>query len=391
MKNSTKPTPNANPVIRLLGLGEAGVKLVETLAMIGPGGIETYSLDTDNRSLARCHQSQTFLLGQAIPCGLGTGGDSALARAAVESDSEHLAGIVRGADLVFIVAGMGGGTGTGAASFLANLAKEAGALVVGVAATPFDCEGIRRCNQATGGVRDLKQVADAVFHFPNQDVVLMEGANISLHEALDIANRHLCEAVLGVSRMLLDSGMLNVSFGDLQAALRGRHSLGSVVHVDASGDDRAAAVCRELTKTHEEVRRGPLADLVTWAADGVRGEVTLVVCGAVPTAAVGDTPAELRAAVADHEAAGSTRKEAILEIAKMRGRLGAFERNTVQTNVRSLQIGLENITASESKIRDADFALETAKLSRAQILSQAGTAMLAQANQAPQSVLSLLR
>ena len=115
MKNSTKPTPNANPVIRLLGLGEAGVKLVETLAMIGPGGIETYSLDTDNRSLARCHQSQTFLLGQAIPCGLGTGGDSALARAAVESDSEHLAGIVRGADLVFTVAGVGGGPGTAAA------------------------------------------------------------------------------------------------------------------------------------------------------------------------------------------------------------------------------------------------------------------------------------
>ena len=82
MKNSTKPVPNANPVIRLLGLGEAGVKLVETLAMIGPGGIETYSLDTDNRSLARCHQSQTFLLGQAIPCGLGTGGDSALAHEA---------------------------------------------------------------------------------------------------------------------------------------------------------------------------------------------------------------------------------------------------------------------------------------------------------------------
>ena len=132
---------------------------------------------------------------------MGTGGDSALARAAVESDRDQLAEIVRGAYLVFIVAGMGGGTGTGAAPFLANLAKEAGALVVGVAATPFDCEGVRRCNQATGGVRDLKQVADAVFHFPNQDVVLMEGENVSLHEALDIANRHLCEAVLGVSRM----------------------------------------------------------------------------------------------------------------------------------------------------------------------------------------------
>ncbi len=255
MKNPTKNPLNANPVIRLLGLGEAGVKLVETLAMIGPGGIETYSLDTDNRSLARCHQSQTFLLGQAIPCGLGTGGDSALARAVVESDSDQLAEIVRGADLVFIVAGMGGGTGTGAAQFLANLAKEAGALVVGVVATPFDCEGVRRCNQATGGVRDLKQVADAVFHFPNQDVILMEGANISLHEALDIANCHLCEAVLGVSRMLLESGMLNVSFSDLQTALRGRHSLSSVVHVDGSGEDRADAIVRKLL-AHPAARGG---------------------------------------------------------------------------------------------------------------------------------------
>ena len=88
---------------------------------------------------------------------------------------------------------------------------------------------------------------------------------------------------------------------------------------EAFGDDRPAAVCRELTKTHEEVRRGPLAELVTWAADGVRGEVTLVVSGAVPTAAVGDTPAELRAAVADHEAAGATRKEASLEVARRAG------------------------------------------------------------------------
>ena len=263
MKSSTKPAPNANPVIRLIGLGEAGVKLVETLAMIGPGGIETYSLDTDNRSLARCHQSKAFLLGQAIPCGLGTGGDSALARAAVESESEQLAGIVRGADLVFIVAGMGGGTGTGAASFLANLAKEAGALVVGVVATPFDCEGIRRCNQASGGVRDLKQVADAVFHFPNQDIVLMEGASVSLQEALDIANRHLCEAVLGVSRMLLDSGMLNVSFGDLQAALRGRHSLGSVIHVDASGDDRAGDAVRKLLAHPSALGGEPLQEAST--------------------------------------------------------------------------------------------------------------------------------
>ncbi len=255
MSNPDEQTAGANPTIRLIGLGETGVKLVETLAMIAPEGVEAHSLDTDNRSLSRCHQSRTFLLGQAIPCGLGTGGDSALARAAVESDNDELTEIVRGTDLVFVVAGMGGGTGTGAAPFLANLAKEAGALVVGVAATPFECEGIQRCNQATGGLRDLKQVADVVFYFPNQDVILMEGPDIALHQALEIANRHLCEAVLGVSRMLLEPGMLNVSFADLQASVRDRHSLGSVVHVEASGEDRADDAVRKLL-AHPAARGG---------------------------------------------------------------------------------------------------------------------------------------
>ena len=156
------------PVIRFIGLGETGVKLVETLAMIGLNGVESYSLDTDNRSLSRCHQSKTLLLGKSIPCGLGAGGDIALARAAIESDRDYLAKLVSEVDLVFVIAGMGGGTGTEAASFVARLAKEAGALVVGVAATPFNCEGSRRCNKAAGGIRDLKQSSDVVFHFSNE-------------------------------------------------------------------------------------------------------------------------------------------------------------------------------------------------------------------------------
>jgi len=255
MNDTSSKLSGGEPVIRLIGLGETGVKLVETLAMIGPDVVESYSLDTDNRSLSRCHQSQTMLLGQVIPCGLGTGGDVALARAAVESDRDLLAKMIEGANLVFVIAGMGGGTGTGAAPLVASLAKEAGALVVGVAATPFDCEGARRCNQATGGLRDLKMASDVVFHFSNQDVVSMIGAETSLNNALEIANRHLCESVLGVSRMLLEPGLLNVSFGDLQSAVQGRQSLGSVVHVEGSGQDRAAAAVEKIL-AHPAARGG---------------------------------------------------------------------------------------------------------------------------------------
>jgi cell division protein FtsZ len=281
MSNPEMETISTKPTIRIIGLGETGVKLVETLALIVPERIEVHSLDTDNRSLIRCHQSRTHLLGQTIPCGLGTGGDPALARAAVESDIDKLEGIFQGVDLIFVVAGMGGGTGTGAAPVLASLAKQSGALVVGVAATPFDCEGIQRCNQAIGGLRDLKQVADAVFHFPNQDVIVMEGADIALNQALDIANRHLCEAVLGVSRMLVEPGMLNISFGDLQVAFRGRHSLGSVVHVEAEGENRADAVVRRLL-THPAARGGEgLSEASSVLIHLSGGEVTMAEMDAV--------------------------------------------------------------------------------------------------------------
>ncbi|MED6314291.1 MAG: 3-methyl-2-oxobutanoate hydroxymethyltransferase, partial [Verrucomicrobiota bacterium] len=259
MNQYAKEINESKPKICLIGVGDTGVKLVETLAMVAPEEVEAYSLDTDSRSLTRCHQSRALLLGQAIPCGLGTGGDSALARAAVKSDKKALLDLVQGTDLVFLLTGLGGGTGTGAAPFIADLAKRAGALVVGVAATPFDCEGVQRANQAIGGLRDLKQVADAVFHFPNEDILRMEGDQLSLNRALDIANRHLCEAVLGVSRMLLESGMLNVSFADIQALLRDRHSLGMVVQ----GHDSTLPVTIDHMVYHTQaVMRGSQRALV---------------------------------------------------------------------------------------------------------------------------------
>jgi len=288
-KAEKKPT-HAIPSIRLIGLGETGVKLVETLAMIAPDGVMAHSLDTDNRSLSRCHQSRTFLLGQAIPCGLGTGGDSALARAAVESDSDELAGIIDEADLVFIVAGMGGGTGTGAAPLLANMAKQAGVLVVGVAATPFDCEGIQRCNQATGGLRDFKQVADAVFHFPNQNFIQLGDADIGLNQALEIANRHLCEAVLGVSRMLLEPSILNVSFADLKSLMRDRHSLGFVVYVEGTGADRTDDAVKKML-SHPAIRCGEKLKEVNSLLVHISGaEVTMAEMDAITSAICSHAP-----------------------------------------------------------------------------------------------------
>ena len=243
------------PVIRFIGLGETGVKLVETLAMIGLNGVESYSLDTDNRSLSRCHQSKTLLLGKSIPCGLGAGGDIALARAAIESDRDYLAKLVSEVDLVFVIAGMGGGTGTEAASFVARLAKEAGALVVGVAATSFKCEGSRRCNKAAGGIRDLKQSSDVVFHFSNEEVMHITGGETTLNMALETANRYLCESVLGLCRMLIEPSLLNVSFGDLKSSMKEKNSLGSILCVESDRVDFASDIMEKIL-AHPSSRNG---------------------------------------------------------------------------------------------------------------------------------------
>ena len=345
MKNSTKPTPNANPVIRLLGLGEAGVKLVEPLAMIGPGGIETYSMDTDNRSLARCHQSQTFLLGQAIPCGLGTGGDSALARAAVESDSEHLAGIVRGADLVFIVAGMGGGTGTGAAPVIARAAREQGILTVGVVTKPFQFEGSRRMKIAEAGIEELQQFVDTLIIIPNQNLFRIANEKTTFADAFKMADDVLYSGVRGVTDLMVMPGLINLDFADIRTVMSemGKAMMGTG---EADGEKRAIEAA-------ERAISNPLLDDVTMK--GAKGVLINITGGGDMTLFEVDEAANRIREEVDPEANiifGSTFEETLegtIRVSVVATGIEAAE----TSEFRPLPIGLTTVNASVKREEDA--------------------------------------
>jgi cell division protein FtsZ len=185
-------------------------------------------------------------LGAKLTRGLGTGGDPEMGRAAAEEDVEKIRALCAGADVVCVVAGLGGGTGTGAGPVVARLAKESGALVLGIVTLPFEFEGTRRQRQAQLGLRDLKTDADGVICLPNQKVFKLIDENTSVNEALKITNELLAQGVRGIWRLLTQTGLINVDFNDLCAVLRGRHEESSLATVEASGENRSHEIIEKL-------------------------------------------------------------------------------------------------------------------------------------------------
>src|SRR5437899_2945948 len=168
----TPDKPLKKPLaIKVLGVGGAGCNAVSHLASEALPGISFAIMNTDAAALASSTVEAMLVLGAKSTRGLGTGGDPQLGQTAAEEDAAAIRALCQGAAMVFIVAGLGGGTGTGASPVVARLAKEAGALVFGIVLLPFDCEGLRRQRQALLGLRELKAVADGVICLPNQKVL----------------------------------------------------------------------------------------------------------------------------------------------------------------------------------------------------------------------------
>jgi cell division protein FtsZ len=185
-------------------------------------------------------------MGEKLTRGLGTGGDPEMGRAAAAEDVEKLRQICAGADIVCVVAGLGGGTGTGAGPVVARLAREGGALVLGIVTLPFEFEGSRRQRQAQSGLRELKEEADGVICLPNQKVFKLIDEHTSVNEALKITNELLAQGVRGIWRLVTHTGLINVDFNDLCAVLRGRHEESSLATVEASGENRSHEVVEKL-------------------------------------------------------------------------------------------------------------------------------------------------
>jgi len=208
--------------------------------------VRLFALNTDAQALDRCDLPQKLVLGAASARGMGAGGDPAVGRAAAEEDLEKMRELCAGADLVFILAGLGGGTGTGAAPVLARVAREAGALVMGVVTLPFEFEGGRRQRQAEMGLQQLKAAADTVICLPNQKLFQLLDEKTSVVEGFKISNALLADGLRGIWRLLAQTGLINVDFADLCAVTRGRHAASSFATAEAGGENRAEQALEKL-------------------------------------------------------------------------------------------------------------------------------------------------
>lgn len=232
--------------LKVFGVGGGGGNAVDYMARQDFAGVSMMAVNTDAQALSQLKVAEKMTLGAKLTRGLGTGGDPERGRAAAEEDMEKIRAMCAGADIVCVVAGLGGGTGTGAGPVVARLAKESGALVLGIVTLPFEFEGGRRARQAQAGLRDLKSEADGVICLPNQKVFKLIDENTSVNEALKITNELLAEGVRGIWRLLTHTGMINVDFNDLCAVLRGRHEESSLATVEASGENRSHEVIAKL-------------------------------------------------------------------------------------------------------------------------------------------------
>ncbi|HEV7925909.1 MAG TPA: cell division protein FtsZ [Verrucomicrobiae bacterium] len=233
-------------VFKVFGLGGAGCNAAGFACQAGFAGVEFQAVNTDSQSLEACAVPAKFVLGATRTRGLGAGGDPELGRAAAEEDLEKIRAFCDGADVIFLLAGLGGGTGTGAAPVFARVAREKGALVLALVTLPFDFEGDRRQFQAQTGLQQLKANADAVICLPNRKLFKLLDENTSVLEGFKISNGLLAEGLRGIWRMLTQTGLINVDFADLCSVTRGRHAASFFATAEASGEKRVEQVIEKL-------------------------------------------------------------------------------------------------------------------------------------------------
>jgi cell division protein FtsZ len=232
--------------VRIIGVGGAGCNAAEHIAQTELGSLPLALVHTHARVLQHHSSKNKVLVGLNRSHGLGTGGDADLARVMAEEAAADLTELVEETDLLFIVAGLGGGTGTGVAPVVARAGKQSGALVIAVVTTPFDFEGSRRLKQAQHGLQTIRSIADAVICLPNQKVCALLDGQATVIETFAHSNELLARGLRGICQMLTKPGLINVDFGYLHSVLRGRHTESALAAAEASGPERAREVIERI-------------------------------------------------------------------------------------------------------------------------------------------------
>ncbi|MCR6544485.1 cell division protein FtsZ [Dehalobacterium formicoaceticum] len=252
--------------IKVVGVGGGGNNAVNRMIKSNLKGVEFIGVNTDAQALQHSHAEVVVQIGNKLTKGLGAGANPEIGKKAAEESREELSSILNGADMVFVTAGMGGGTGTGAAPIVAEVAKELGALTVGVVTRPFTFEGRRRAQQAEAGITDLKSKVDTLITIPNDKLLQVIDKKTTITDAFVIADDVLRQGVQGISDLIAVPGLINLDFADVKTIMKEAGSalmgIGS-----ATGDNRAAEAAKAAISS-------PLLETSITGAKGVLLNIT---------------------------------------------------------------------------------------------------------------------
>jgi len=228
----------SQPVLKVLGLGGGGCNAINRMMELGLNGIEFIGANTDRQALESCLAPVQVQLGPRLTRGLGSGGDPAIGRAAAEESQKQLEEVLSGADMVFLTAGMGGGTGTGAVSIAANVARDVGAVSIAIVTTPFSFEMGRRQKNANNGLSLLRPFTDTLIAIPNDRLLQVAKQNLSLEMAFRMADDVLRQAVQGITELITEPGLINIDFAHIRRVMQlGGGALMSIGQ--GQGEDKA--------------------------------------------------------------------------------------------------------------------------------------------------------
>ncbi len=258
--------PQTREVIKVVGVGGGGNNALNHIIRGGVTGVEFVAANTDMAHLELCEASNRIVLGRQLTSGLGAGANPEIGMKSALESRDEIRGMLEGADMVFIAAGMGGGTGTGASPVIAGIAKELGALVVSVVTRPFLFEGKRRLNQAAEGIERLRDQVDALIVIPNDRLLAISDRRTSLNDAFKLADSVLHQAVQGVTDLILRPGLVNVDFADMRTIMSNAGS--AIMGIgEGYGENRVASAAHSAINS-------PLMETPMTGAKGVLFNIT---------------------------------------------------------------------------------------------------------------------
>lgn len=254
--------------IKVIGVGGGGSNAVNRMIENGVKGVEFITVNTDAQALHLAKSEHRLQIGDKLTRGLGAGANPEVGKKAAEESREMIMNTLRGADMVFVTAGMGGGTGTGAAPVIAEIAKECGALTVGVVTRPFTFEGRKRSSQAEIGIEALKEKVDTLIVIPNDRLLEIVDKKTPMMEAFRQADNVLLQAVQGISDLIAVPGLINLDFADVKTIMTERGSALMGIGI-ANGENRAA----------EAARKAIMSPLLETSIEGARGVIMNITGG----------------------------------------------------------------------------------------------------------------